>query len=96
MLGREMAMKPSQSYFLIDLIGGGVLIGANGTLPPLHAPLGRPAPAVAAFRMPRGDSEIIRGVEFHYGGYPPRLSRTQLPLVITQTRLWAFPLLDGQ
>ena len=76
----------NQSYLLIDLIGGGVLIDANGTLPPLHAPLGRPAPAVAAFRMPRGDSEIIRGVEFHYGGYP-RFSRTQLPLVITQTRL---------
>ena len=90
-----MAMKPSQSYFLIDLIGGGVLIGMNCTFSLLKFPLALLVPAVIALREPPGDSKMNQGVEFANGQYY-RLATAQMPLLILKTRLWAFLLLGGR
>ena len=58
-------MKPSQSYFLIDLMGGGVLTGTIGTQSLLKSTLA--SFGSNGFQNARGDSEMIRGVEFAYG-----------------------------
>ena len=64
-----MASFYAVSYFLIDLIGGGVLIAAHATLILLKSLLERPVPAGAPFTMPRGDSIKVAGSEFTGGRY---------------------------
>ena len=83
------------SYFLIDLMGGGVLIAEHATRSLLKPFLERPIQAVAPFTMPRGDSIMAAGGEISSGGYL-RPSTAQLPLVVLQMGWWAFAFLGGQ
>ena len=90
-----MKPKPNESYFLIDLMGGGVLIAAHHTHSLLKSPLERPVPAAASSIMLHDDSVMAARGEFTGRGYL-RLPTAQSPLAILQMPLLAFPFLGGQ